>query len=367
MGAPDGKTDEEIAQSVISESDVICYVVTNDSIQESEFKFLRLLKENAKPLIILLNVHKNFRDSRRGSYELDKFINNPDKLFALDGSSGNGGHIERIRRYARQHYGNDYFEIVPVMLLAAQLSCEPEHQHHKDELFNASRMQKFYEGIRLSLIEYGAIRRSQTLLGSTAIDIEAPCELLKKQYIGKKVGVGITKLATKTGSNSAGRVFLRTRHVAGSPLHKGIRTIGKFLGFKFKPWQAANIAKGIGNVAKFLGLLLSVGMLAVDIYAKEEEEQQYKKLSDARRDITSQFIALGKDLEGQTEMQLKEVELQVYGEIEKQITEARHNEEEAITSSNQWIGKLAALRKEFEKIICEINNSSDDEESYEMS
>ncbi|BDA68515.1 hypothetical protein CAL7716_026810 [Calothrix sp. PCC 7716] len=70
IGAPDGKTDEEIAQSVISESDVICYVVTNDSIQESEFKFLRLLKENAKPLIILLNVHKNFRDSRRGSYEL---------------------------------------------------------------------------------------------------------------------------------------------------------------------------------------------------------------------------------------------------------------------------------------------------------
>ncbi|MBW4599106.1 MAG: 50S ribosome-binding GTPase [Calothrix sp. FI2-JRJ7] len=180
IGAPDGKTDEEIAQSVISESDVICYVVTNDSIQESEFKFLRLLKENAKPLIILLNVHKNFRDSRRGPYELEKFINNPDKLFAYDGSSGLGGHIERIRRYARQHYGNDYFEIIPVMLLAAQLSCEPQHQHHKDELFNASRMQNFYEGIRLSLIEYGAISRSQTLLGSTVIDIEAPCQLVKK-------------------------------------------------------------------------------------------------------------------------------------------------------------------------------------------
>lgn len=196
------------------------------------------------------------------------------------------------------------------------------------------------------------------------IDMERLREQVKMlQYIGKKVGVNITKLATKTGSNSAGRVFLRTRHVAGSPLHKGIRTIGKFLGFKFKPWQAVNIAKGIGNVAKFLGPLLSVGMLAVDIYAKEEEEQQDKKLSDARRDITSQFIALAKDLEGQTEMQLKEVEVQVYGEIEKQITEARHNEEEAITSSNQWVGELAALRKEFEKIICEINNSSDGKES----
>ncbi|MHC5718975.1 MAG: GTPase, partial [Nostoc sp.] len=91
IGAPGGKTDEEIAQSVIHEADVICYVVTNDSIQETEFGFLRLLKENAKPLIVLLIVHKNFRDSRRGPYELDKFLKNPDKLFALDGTSGLGG------------------------------------------------------------------------------------------------------------------------------------------------------------------------------------------------------------------------------------------------------------------------------------
>lgn len=65
IGAPGGKTDEEIAQSVINESDVICYVVTNDSIQETEFRFLQLLKENAKPLIILLNVKNNLRDPRR--------------------------------------------------------------------------------------------------------------------------------------------------------------------------------------------------------------------------------------------------------------------------------------------------------------
>ena len=54
---------------------------------EAEFQFLRLLKDNTKPLIILLNVDKNFRDSRRGSYELKRFLKNPDKLFAMDGSS----------------------------------------------------------------------------------------------------------------------------------------------------------------------------------------------------------------------------------------------------------------------------------------
>jgi GTP-binding protein EngB required for normal cell division len=179
IGAPGGKSDEEIAKSIIDESDVICYVVTNDSIQESEFAFLRLLKEKAKPLIILLNVKNNLRDSRR----LEHFLKNPDKLFEMDGQSGLGGHIERIRRYAQEHYANDYFDIVPVMLLAAQLSREPEHEKKKKELFEASRMQDFLDSIRVSLVNHGAIRRSQTLLGSTVGAINNPYQWVNQQAL----------------------------------------------------------------------------------------------------------------------------------------------------------------------------------------
>ncbi|MEG4065832.1 50S ribosome-binding GTPase [Microcoleus sp. Pol11C2] len=179
IGAPGGKSDEEIAKSIIDESDVICYVVTNDSIQESEFGFLRLLKEKAKPLIILLNVKNNLRDPRR----LEHFLQNPDKLFERDGQSGIGGHIQRIRRYAKQHYANDYFDIIPVMLLAAQLSREPEHVKKKQELFKASQMQNFLESIRVSLVNHGAIRRSQTLLGSTVGAIDHPNKWVNQQAL----------------------------------------------------------------------------------------------------------------------------------------------------------------------------------------
>ena len=41
----DGRKDEEIAKSIIDESDVICYVVTDDSIQNTELEWMRLLKE----------------------------------------------------------------------------------------------------------------------------------------------------------------------------------------------------------------------------------------------------------------------------------------------------------------------------------
>ena len=177
IGAPGGKTDEEIAQSVIEESDVICYVVTNDSIQETEFGFLRVLKEKAKPLIVLLNVKNNLRDSRR----LEHFLKDPDKLFAMDGNSGLGGHIKRIHRYAKEHYANDYFDVVPVLLLAAQMSREPEQKERKDKLFKASRIQAFLDSIRVSLVEHGVIRRSQTLLGSTVGAIDHPYKWVTQQ------------------------------------------------------------------------------------------------------------------------------------------------------------------------------------------
>jgi|GEM_PF-1437394 len=176
IGAPDGKTDEEIALSIIDESDLICYVLTDDSIQETEFQFLRLLKESAKPLVILLNVHKNFRDSKRGPYELEKFLKNPAKLFDID------GHINRIHRYAKQYYGNDYFKIIPVMLLAAQLSSEPEYEQYKDNLLYFSQIRHFYAEIRRSVVDHGDIRRSQTLLGCTVGNIENPYKWVTQKY-----------------------------------------------------------------------------------------------------------------------------------------------------------------------------------------
>jgi len=177
IGAPGGKTDEEVARSVIEEADVICYVVTDDSIQESEFAFLKVLKDKTKPLIILLNIQQNLCDSRR----LEHFLKNPDRLFALEGNSGIGGHLSRIDRYAKQHYANQYLEVIPVMLLAAQLARQSKQEKHSKQLFQASRLQDFLDSIRTSLIDYGAIRRSQTLLGSTVGSIDTPHKWIAQQ------------------------------------------------------------------------------------------------------------------------------------------------------------------------------------------
>lgn len=177
IGAPGGKSDEEIAKSVIDESDVICYVVTNDSIQETEFRFVNLLKAKAKPLIVLLNVKHNLRDPRR----LEHFLKNSRKFFTMEGSSGLKGHINRINDYATRQGVENYFPVIPAMLLAAQLSYEPENESISTKLYEISQVQDFLNSIRESLIYYGAIRRSQTLLGSTVGSIEKPKSWLQQQ------------------------------------------------------------------------------------------------------------------------------------------------------------------------------------------
>ena len=54
-----GRRDEDIALSIVDEVDVICYLVTNDNIEENEFEFLRSLRKSQKKVIILLNFKKN--------------------------------------------------------------------------------------------------------------------------------------------------------------------------------------------------------------------------------------------------------------------------------------------------------------------
>ncbi|MFQ4142435.1 LeoA/HP0731 family dynamin-like GTPase [Chlorogloeopsis sp. ULAP02] len=190
----------------------------------------------------------------------------------------------------------------------------------------------------------------------SGIDLERLRQQINSfKTLGEQLSQFWVKYAVNPNANQAQGAFLRAGNVAGGKLHQNIYDLGKLLGFKFKPYGAVNIAKGIGNVAKCLGPIVAVAALVGDNYADEQEKKQDKEIADAKREITSNFIAIAKDLESQIEAQLQEVEAQIYGETEKRIVEERQKEEDAIASSNQWLGEFAALRKEFEGILSDIN------------
>ena len=171
--------------------------------------------------------------------------------------------------------------------------------------------------------------------------------------IGEKAGVELSNFAKRefisTASSSGG--FLRSMDVAGSGLHQTVLAVGKFVGFDFKPWQAVGIAKNLGNAAMFLGPALALVSLASDAYTAQQEQQREKQMADIRSDITSQFQAIAKNLENQMELQLREFEQQVYGEIEQQIINARQQEENAIAASNTWVKRVLEIRQDFELML----------------
>lgn len=189
IGAPeaDGRTDEEIARSIVDEADIICFVVTSDNQQKEEFEFLQTLKTEGKPLVILLNWKSGLNGSRLRRFIRDadeilspKPVANPESKNARDVS----GHLRRIRRYASEYYENDYFDIIPVHLYAAQLARTGEKPEFENELYDASKVEDFLNCIRMNILRDGAIHRSQTLLGSSAGSVETVRDWLEKKATG---------------------------------------------------------------------------------------------------------------------------------------------------------------------------------------
>ena len=159
IGAPGGQKDELIAEQVIEESDLICYIVKADSIQESEFKFLKKIKDYNKPIVILLNYKENLQNE----VMLRRFLQNPEKWYKQSGEKAILGHINRIESYASKHYKNGYFNIFPVQLLAASMSMEDNYQQYSKILYNSSRIQDFLDSLRLQIIEEGRIKKTQNM------------------------------------------------------------------------------------------------------------------------------------------------------------------------------------------------------------
>ncbi|MBR2125071.1 MAG: 50S ribosome-binding GTPase [Acetobacter sp.] len=165
---PDGEGLEEIAKEVIDKTDLICFVMTNNNQQKSEFRFLQSLREREKSFLILLNVKEDLNnDTRKG-----RFLKNPNKLFSVEDKNALGGHIERIRRYAEEFYGSSNFPIIPVQLFAAQLAVRKPPSPDSRSLWLASRFSNFLDGIKKELLNDGAtLRCTQKNIGGLVSQI----------------------------------------------------------------------------------------------------------------------------------------------------------------------------------------------------
>lgn len=179
----EGRTDDQIAASVLGESDIICCVIVDDSIQQDILEFIEKIAALNKPIVILLNHKENIRPAPK----FRKYIESPKDWLETTGEANLQGHINRILRYATDKGFEHQITVFPVFLLAALMAGEEEYSKYQETLWDSSNVEGFVHQLKKWIIEAGPIKRSQTLLDETIRNFQAACNEIES---GKSVIVG---------------------------------------------------------------------------------------------------------------------------------------------------------------------------------
>ena len=166
IGSPeaDGRSDDEIAESVLGESDIICFVIVDDSILKDILEFIEKVAALNKPIIILLNHKENITHD----VKFRRYIEKPTDWLTSEGESNLAGHIHRIQKYADDNGFGSLVKVFPVFLLAAQMAGDEKHLEYSELLWNSSNMDSFINQLKQWIAYSGNIKRSQTILDEAA-------------------------------------------------------------------------------------------------------------------------------------------------------------------------------------------------------
>ncbi len=157
--------------------------------------------------------------------------------------------------------------------------------------------------------------------------------------LGSK-SAGVLAKAAQGPASSVGGGFLAAKEVAGSTLHDGVYAIGKFFGHNFRPWEAVNIAKDLGNIAAAGGVILSVAGFAYDAYADHQAMKKEEEAADARLSVSRSFRTMASRARDQFHRVLEDqVEPELFGPIEARLAELRR-ERLAIRARDKEVGEL---------------------------
>lgn len=173
----------------------------------------------------------------------------------------------------------------------------------------------------------------------------------------QKAGQAVLNNAYKAGADGG----LKLTNFSGSTIHQMVLKVGHSLNFKFKPWQAIKITKGIaigGQVLSALGVGFSVFM---QIKADQDEERIREDFKNNRQNIRSQFNAAANELEDFARQYIKD---NVNRPLETSIATIDDNIQEirdtrSTRSSNCRM--LEDLQKECRLLIQDIHSESNSE------
>lgn len=239
-----------------------------------------------------------------------------------------------------------------------ELQSELERSQHKIEALcqqSSDRLQKEVEAAVVSLREEMGKEFESPLMadfiGSSNTRIDANTPETTDLSVGLKKNVAMFKKIADTLGVTTGKSFVSAAQASKSGLATGIRTVGKWVGFKFKPWQAANWAKNLTNAVPYIGVVLSVFSLASDVASEVEEANNEAKIREAKRDLLNHFNNVAESVSIEIRKATTDAMNDIYGQVEVILSEMKASHEKELGASSETIREVAALRTECEDLL----------------
>lgn len=102
-----------------------------------------------------------------------------------------------------------------------------------------------------------------------------------------------------TGTLAQTAQFGSATAARGSQGHQVIYNVGKFLGVKFKPWEAVNVAKHIGKAGRIIGVVGGILSVVAQIQEENQQEDHKRQLRDARDSIRQDYREVVRAIEAE--------------------------------------------------------------------
>lgn len=154
-------------------------------------------------------------------------------------------------------------------------------------------------------------------------------------------------------------MFLKAGEVAGGQLHKFVYDVGKLLGHNFKPWEAVNLAKDIGNVAQVAGMGLAVLGLAFEAYQDHKQARRADAEAELRLQVAASFAQLGEQVSTHFARELEDsVEPAMLGPVEARLAEVRAMRLRDRATDEQAAEELIRLQADVSQLLHRIHGTS---------
>ena len=159
-----GEEDEKIAFSQVDKTDLILFLVTSDSIEESEFEKLASFRKENKPVIILLNILYDLKHPIKKK----QFLKNPKKYVSINAIKG---HLSRLKFLSKKHFDIQNISVIPIHALSA-FESNYSKGDEKNNLYNASNFKYFSDYLMKEIETSGKQKRVQSFRDSYIFHLE---------------------------------------------------------------------------------------------------------------------------------------------------------------------------------------------------